>query len=271
MIASLAATLLTASPVADCATIAGLDQKIADPKLNYLLVGEYHGTQEMPGIAADALCAAAATGRTVVLGVEFTPANQPFLDAYLASDGGAEARKALLSAPAWTEEGGRTTVAIVDMMERARVLAKAGHKIAITAFDRVPEPIVSQERETGMADGLARAQAEHPGSLVVALTGLGHADKEGWVSRTPPITSAGGILPQDRTLSIAFARPGGQYWGCHAPNGDRTRGCTAYDMPPREPVAQRGIVWDSTLRGGFDGVYSVGSAYTASEPALARK
>lgn len=261
-----AATLLSAASIAGCAPVPGLEARIADPKLDYLLVGEYHGTNEMPGLAADAMCAAAATGRPTVLGVEFTPDTQPFLDAYLASDGGQRARAALLEAPAWREKGGRTTMAILAMIERARLLAQAGRPVRIAAFDTVPQPTISQEREAGMAKGLAAAQAGRPGSLVVALTGAGHADKEGWVSRTPPITSAGGLLPQDRVLSITFARPGGQYWGCSAPDGDAARGCTSYAMPVREPVAARGIIWDPKLRGGFDGVYSVGSAYTASTP-----
>ena len=47
-----------------------------------------------------------------------------------------------------------------------------------------------------------------------------------------------------------------------------SRGCTAYDMPPREPVAARGIRLDKSLRDGFDGVYSAGRRYTASHPAL---
>lgn len=46
-------------------------------QLNYLLVGEYHGTVEMPQVAADALCAAANKDRPVVLGVEFTPTIRP--------------------------------------------------------------------------------------------------------------------------------------------------------------------------------------------------
>ena len=266
-----AAALAAAAPaVTECAPLPGLEPVMARADLKFLLIGEYHGTVEMPGVAGDALCAAVATGRPVILGIEFPPANQPQLDAYLASDGGTEARTALLAAPAWAEEGGRTTEAILALIERGRQLARVGRPVTIVAFDRIPAPTLSAEREAGLAAGLANAQMRVPGSLVVALTGLGHADKEGWISQSPPFLAAGGLLPGAHTVSLAFARPGGQYWGCHAANGDRTQGCTAYDMPPREPVPARGIRLDPTLRSGFDGVYSHGGTYTASPPARGR-
>ena len=256
-----------ASRVAECAPLPGIEAVLRTPNLNYLLVGEYHGTVEMPAIAADALCAAAAAGRPVVLGVELTPANQPSLDAYLRSDGGPAARAALLAGPAWQVAEGRTTLAMVDLIESARRLAAAGHRVAVVAFDRVPSPILSAQREAGLAEALVAAREGVPGSLVVALTGAGHAGKTPWSSQNPPFPSTGQLLPDGETIALAFARPGGQYWGCHAPNGDRSAGCTAYDMPPRQPVSPRGIVLDRTLREGFEGVFSTGGPYTASRPA----
>jgi hypothetical protein len=265
------AALFAAAPAAPaCGPINGLDGLLDRPGLNFLLIGEYHGTVEMPKVASDALCAAA-NDRPVVLGIEFPAANQPYLDAYLDSDGGEAARAALLAAPAWKEEGGRSTSAIADMIEHARQLAKAGRRVSIVAFDWDGPPSVSKEREEKLAASLRAAQARLPSSIVVALTGAGHADKEGWTSQTPPFLAAGGLLPQDATVSLAFARPGGQFWGCSAPNGGPPRGCTAYDMPPREPVQPRGIRLDPKLRGGFDGLYDAGNAYTASKPAVTSK
>lgn len=268
----LAALVAIAGPAdggADCQPLPGIDDLVARSGLRFLLIGEYHGTAEMPAVAGDALCAAVATARPVILGIEFAPDNQAHLDAYLASDGGDGARDALLQAPAWREAGGRATQAILALIERGRRFARAGRPVTIVAFDRIPVPALSPEREAGLAAGLANAQMRVPNSLVVALTGLGHADKEGWISQTPPFLAAGGLLPAAHTVSLAFARPGGRYWGCHAADGDRARGCTAYDMPAREPVAARGILLDPSLRGGFDGVYSAGAPYTASTPVLA--
>lgn len=272
MVLSTLAALLSVGALADlppnCGALPGIEQLLDRLNFNYLLIGEYHGTVEMPEVAADALCAAAKAGRPVILGLEFTPANQSHLNAYLVSDDGAAARAALLAAPAWqAAEDSRVTQAVLALIERARLLARGGYKISAVAFDKVPEPVVSKEREAAMAEVLSAAHSQVPKSLVIALTGTGHADKEGWTSQKPPFLAAGGMLPQQETVSLAFARPGGQYWGCRSPNGDAD-GCKAYDMPVREPVRPRGIVLDPTLRGGFDGLYSSGGQYSSSLPAL---
>lgn len=250
---------------AGCAELPGSRALVAE-SVDYVLVGEYHGTNEMPAMARDLACAAAATGRPLVVGIELAPANQAALDAYLRSDGSAPARAALVASPGWAEEGGRTTAAIVDLVEAARRIGRR-HPTTIVAFDAAPtERGTSAAREKAMADTLAAAQRRVPGSLVVALTGAGHAGKSAWTSYDPPFPGAGQLLPPDRTIALTFARPGGHYWGCHAPDGDRTRGCTAYEMPAREPIVPRGITLDRTLRDGFDGVYSPGRRYTASAP-----
>jgi hypothetical protein len=262
--------VLTAAALAaiGCTDLPGADELVRRPEIGFVLVGEYHGTNEMPAVARDIACAATAAGRPLVFGVELTPVDQPAIDAFMQSDGRPAARAALLASPGWAERGGRTTVAIVEMLEAVRRLG-ARHKVAVVAFDAAPTARgTSAVREAVMAKMLKKAAARLPGSVVVALTGVGHAGKTAWTSFGPPFASLGGLLPKDRTVALAFARLGGQYWGCHAPNGDPSRGCTAYDMPPREPVAERGIRMDATLREGFDGVYSPGVRYTASRPAV---
>lgn len=269
MLSLLSAALAAASLDAGCAELPGAREMLAVPGVDYVLVGEYHGTVEMPAVARDIACAAAATGRPLAFGVELTPADQPALDRFMQSNGEAAARAALIASPGWSEKGGRTTAAIADMLDAVRRIGKR-HPTTLIAFDTAPEPSgTSATREAAMAAALAAARTRRD-TLVVALTGLGHADKTAWTSPVPPYPSAGRLLPGDRTVSLAFARPGGRYWGCAAPNGDAVRGCTAYDMPVREPVAPRAIRLDGALREGFDGVYAPGTAYTASRPARAR-
>ena len=262
--------MLTAAVLArlGCAELAGADALVKRPEIGFVLVGEYHGTNEMPAVARDIACAATATGRPLAFGVELSPSDQPAIDAFMRSNGSPSARAALLASPGWTEKGGRTTAAIVDMLETLRRLARR-NKVSVVAFDAAPTPRgTSAEREAAMAKLLRKAGAKQPGTIVVALTGAGHAGKSPWSSYTPPFPAAGQLLPAERTVVLTFARPGGRYWGCAAPNGDASRGCTAYDMPPREPVAARGIRLDKSLREGFDGVYSPGGRYTASHPAV---
>jgi hypothetical protein len=262
------AALIAAAPAhAACPPLPGMEAVLDRPGLQFLLFGEYHGTAEMPGLVADALCSAAAKGRPVVLGIEFDSRAQPALDAYLRSDGGVEARAALLKAEVWREEGGRTTAAILDLIETARRLGRR-HKLGIVAFDAAPEPGTSARREAAMADAVRQAAGRVPGALVIALTGAGHAGKAAWTSYTPPFPSAGQLLPAERTIALSFARPGGRFWGCRPADGGASEGCKPYDMPAREPVAARGIVMDPSIREGFDGIYSAGARYSASKPAV---
>ena len=251
-----------------CAELAGADALVKRPEIEFVLVGEYHGTNEMPAVARDIACAATTTGRPLVFGVELTPVDQPAIDEFMRSNGSPSARGALLASPGWCEKGGRTTAAIVEMLETLRRLGRR-NRVSVVAFDAAPTPRgTSAAREAAMAKVLKKTAAKQPGSLVVALTGAGHAGKSAWTSYDPPFAAAGQLLPPERTVALTFARPGGRYWGCSAPNGDGSRGCTAYDMPPREPVAARGIRFDKSLRDGFDGVYSAGGRYTASHPAV---
>lgn len=262
--------VLTAAVLArvGCAELAGADALVKRPEIEFVLVGEYHGTNEMPAVARDIACAATVVGRPLVFGVELTPVDQPALDAFMRSNGSPSARATLLASPGWCEKGGRTTAAIVEMLETLRRLGKR-NRLSVVAFDAAPTPRgTSAAREAAMAKVLKKTAAKQPGSLVVALTGAGHAGKSAWTSYDPPFAAAGQLLPPERTVALTFARPGGQYWGCHAPNGDASHGCTAHDMPSREPVATRGIRLDRTLREGFDGVYSAGGRYTASHPAV---
>ena len=266
---ALAVTAAQASPAAalPCDPLPGMEQVLARPAVNYILMGEYHGTVEMPKVTADAVCAVALAKRPVIVGVEFPPENQSAIDAYLKSEGAAAARAALLSAPAWKEEGGRTTSAIFDLIEQARRLSSAGYPVTVVAFDLVPQPVLSKEREEGLARGLAEARAKVPNSLVVALTGVGHAGKSLWTSQNPPFRAASQLLPPAETLSFFFVRAGGEFWGCHPAGGGPPGECKAYDMPVREPAGVRGIRLDGSLREGFDGFYSAGTKYTASKPA----
>nr|WP_295372174.1 hypothetical protein [uncultured Sphingosinicella sp.] len=263
-----AAALIAVAPAgAACPPLPGIDAVLARPGLQYLLFGEYHGTSEMPALVADALCSAAGSGRPVVLGVEFDASAQPSLDAYMASDGGAEARRAMLRAGIWREEGGRTTSAIMELIEAARRLGRR-QRLGVVAFDSPPERGTSARREAAMAEALRKAGERAPGTLVIALTGAGHAGKTAWTSYTPPFPSAGQLLPAEKTMALSFARPGGRFWGCQPANGGEPEGCKSYDMPVREPVAPRGIVLDASIRDGFDGIYSTGSQYSASQPVL---
>jgi len=228
--------------------------------VDFLLVGEPHGTVEAPALVGDLACALSAQSRPLLIGVEHPANSQAALDAWMASDGGPQAEAALLAAPAWLRRDGRSSAAMLDLVRRVRVLKASGRDVALVAFDHeIPQPGTSIEREARMAALLIEARADRPDALVVALTGAGHADRTAFTSTTPPAPSMIRNLPTDRARSLAFVRLGGEAWGCRGQPAD----CSIQPLTARDRTTPRGIV-PGAGREGFDGVVSIGAPFTAS-------
>lgn len=264
-------SLAVASPTLasePCTPLDGGAEIVADPAVDYVLAGEVHGTKELPAAFADLVCAAVQTAkRPVLVGLEHGPISQAAFDAYLASNGDDEARSALLAAPTWGVPGGRGSQAMLDVVEAVRRMRVHGGDVAIVAFDHeIATPGTTEAREQAMAEQLVAARRARPGALVVALTGLGHADKQGFTSATPAMRSMAGFLPTERALSLDFVRTGGEGWGCRRPEGQAELTCGPGPLPRREAEEPRGV--DRTARrSGFDGEMSTGTVLTASPPA----
>lgn len=244
----------------------GVDATVRLQEIDYLLIGETHGTAELPAAFAEIACAALQSGRPVVVGVEHTSEHQPALDAYLASDGGPAARAALLAAPAWTRDT-RFSSAMADMIEVVRTWRARGADVTLAAFDEpAGRPGTTPAREEGMARRLIEAVAARPGAVAVALTGLGHADRDGFTSFDPPIAAMIAYLPAERTASLAFARSGGESWRCIRPEGASEDVCGPTPLTVREPAMDRGVQAAPDLP-NFSGRFSPGAPLTASPPA----
>jgi hypothetical protein len=253
-----AAALATAAP---CEAAPGAERAWVAAETRIVLVGEVHGTREAPQAAGWLLCAAARKG-PAVLALEAPPGDgQAQMDAYLASAGTAADREALRQAPMWRDRVARGSTAVLDLVEAARRLG-----VRVVLYDITPARSGPTDagREQGMAEALARAAAS---GRVVALTGLGHADREGFTSFTPFVASAAQRLPRESTVALAPIMTGGEAWSCRTVAPATTPACQAHALPVRRPVAAAGVVLDPGLRAGFDGGYSVGGQFTASPPA----
>lgn len=255
-----------ASETARCEPIPGLNETVPLQRLDYLLIGETHGTTELPQAFAAVVCAALETGRPIVVGLEHTTDHQAALDAYMTSDGGATAREALLSASPWAHDT-RFSLAMADLIEQMRVWRASGADVTIAAFDAPTDrPGTSDARERAMAQHLRKALAARTGGLAVALTGLAHGDRDGITFLTPPVASMIMHLPSDRTASLAFVRSGGESWRCARTEGAAEQVCGALPLAVREPAMPRGVFAAPDLP-NFSGRYSPGVPLTASAPA----
>jgi hypothetical protein len=73
-----------------------------------ILIGEIHGTSELPPLVAVLVRSLSLKAETVLC-LEIAAREQPLLDAFLASDGGDDAVRALLSGPHWFMPDGRAS------------------------------------------------------------------------------------------------------------------------------------------------------------------
>lgn len=148
-----------------------------------LIVGEIHGGRETPELVA-ALLTDIAHSRPVRLGLEIPVSEQASLQTYLHSSGNVQDRASLLQAPFWKSSDGRSSDAMLQLIESARVLRSIGRDVDVFLMEPVygDQATVAQQggfmhvKEAGMAEAIR--QALHDGSsrpFVVALMGNVHA------------------------------------------------------------------------------------------------
>ncbi len=143
--AFLLAVLIASPVVAEAATpdrvveTAARDLLAQADALRPLLIGEIHGTQETPALLASML--RQGSGRPWLLGLEIPRQEQERIEAFLRSDGGARARAALTGGAFWTRElqDGRSSEAMLQLIDAVRALRRSGRDIHVVCFDDVAE------------------------------------------------------------------------------------------------------------------------------------
>ncbi len=226
-----------------------------------IALGEMHGTRELPRFAGVVACEAARRG-PVVFGLEI-PAD-PSLEVFLHSDGGAEAKAALLAAPFWREDyqDGRRSVAMYELLEQTRRWRGAGLPIELLAFDGVAHDAVTRDRV--MADHVLQRRQERPNATFVLLMGNLHARK---THGTPwgdtayePLSS----MLSSRVVTLDARAPRGSAWFCRTLQPEH---CGPQSFAGNAgATARAGIDLTSNQGGAYDGRFDV-AGLTASPPA----
>lgn len=246
--------------------IAGADGVIAPGAI--VMLGEMHGSREIPGFTGNLACRAALAGHTVIVGLEIPRVEQAAIDRFLASNGSPRDREALVRGPHWqrTEQDGRSSQAMVDLIERVRTLRQQGLAAEVLAFDNEKYGAWN-DRDAGMAQTILERAAAAPASFVVTLTGNLHN------RITPGLPWDQSLVPMGvhvkaghaRTLSLDVRYEGGTIWSC-----EPERGCGAHALETKDqPYDGRAIdTSEAARRPGNDGVFFVGTL-SASPPAIA--
>jgi len=230
----------------------------------FLVLGEVHGTREVPAFVAGYLCAAARQGRPLTLAIEIPAAVQGAIDAYLASAGAPQDAERLTAGELWRRpmQDGRSSAAMLALFSDILRLRARGADIRVVAIDGEAAP---KAREALLAANLARALDESSGRQLVALVGGLHAIREKGRRFDPQYESAVYLLAERKPLSLTVGTAGGSAWICRG-NTPATCGEAQWDINRVTP-APAGPFSLTPPSGQFDGVFYVGRT-SASPPAL---
>lgn len=241
-----------------------------------LLLADPLGTRELPTAALRMLCEATAQGLPVTLALSLPASEQPLLEAYLASPGQPDDLQTLLSeSPFWrrTYQDGRSSGAMLWLVEQARRLRAAGEDLSLVAFDA--EKAQGNAREAEMARHLLAHQQTRPGAWTLVLAGGTHVRTAGvsWDSDYAPLGARlAQVLPSVRALDVGFTR--GTQFSCRYNVWDSVE-CDLFAISPTKEVRQKpdipsGVrLFPRPMAEGFHGRLYVG-ALSASPPALHR-
>lgn len=229
--------------------------------LRPLLIGEIHGTQETPALLASML--RQGSGRPWLLGLEIPRQEQERIDAFLRSDGGARARAALTGGAFWTREqqDGRSSEAMLQLIDAVRALRRSGRDIQVVCFDDVAEDGSARDRDARMAQALRTALATERHRRAVALMGNYHAR----IGRGAPWDAQqeflGWHLRDLSPLSVDVGAPTGSSWVCNPDCGVYRFGA---DRAPGDGVLRMAAQADEK---GYVGTLTL-PRFTASPPAV---
>jgi hypothetical protein len=239
---------------ADCAEIPGAGQALSAGRI--VMVGEIHGTNEMPAAFVRLVCGALQRGQTVSVGLEmFDPDGA--LGAYMTSDGDAAARRALLAQRHWNGmRDGRSSEAWLGMIETFWTWRRGGLPLSVFALN---DRSFAGGYDQVMAARLRQEHTAHPQALLLTYTGNVHSMLE----RPAGLPAPTGTLVADLApVSIELTSEAGQAWLCSGPGE-----CGAHDFPAMPGNGPRHAAQASARAGAYTLQINVGRI-TASPPAV---
>ena len=229
-----------------------------------LLVGEIHGTAEVPTLIGEMAAHMAAGEHALLVGLEIPRDEQKRIDAFLDSAGTGDDRAKLLQGKFWTRDyqDGRSSVAMADLLERLRQLRLKQH-VDVLALDLVPGAVTDGDaRDRGMAERLTDALDAKPEARSLVLAGNFHTRVQKGAPWDENHGFLGYRLRQFDPYAVEIMGIGGSVWIC---TGADTESCKARDIPASEREA--GINLDDEVNErGHHGLWLLAQT-TASTPA----
>lgn len=250
----------TADARETCTPLEGADTILSQPGKDIIVVGDYHGTTEIPRLVFDIICHGAEEKGPIQIGLELPVSLRPALNDYLGSSGDSASR-AKLAAALEPLQDGRGSRAMMALLESIRQLRVSGADLHVTPFQPVQDtPGSTYEKD--MADAVVVGASSSDAVLSIVYVGNVHAMRVP-LPQQPDVAPMASFLPAGRTLTFNTVSYFGSAWGCRH-NEQSAMVCQAW--PLREGSPPPRAIWLGDDTGGFNGRYSVGSPFTASPP-----
>lgn len=259
-------------PSLDCGDVVRGAEGLAGPGA-VLLVGEMHGTKQMPALIGRIACHAALDAESeVTVGLEIPRSNQSAVDAYLRSDGAQEARASLLASSHFSGEwkDGRSSTAMVAVLESIRGWRASGASIDVLCFDADQGSYTtSMERDAAMASMLAAFHEASADRVLIVLSGNVHTRTRKGTPWDPEFIPMGMSLREvvPTLVALDFRSAGGSMWACMS-SEDNEMNCGPAELRGSDRGDEAFVErFEEADDKGFDGIAYLGTA-TASEPAV---
>jgi hypothetical protein len=252
----------------DCGVpILGEDQLVRPG--NVVLLGELHGTQQVPHFLAQSVCEAALQGIPVSVGLEIPVMNQERLETFLDSAGKERDWARLMESPFWRSPypDGRNSEAVVFLIETLRKLRGRGLEVDLFAFDH---PLLKGEaREEAMARTVLEVAGKASRRAVLVVSGNLHSRQVKGLPWNPGYRPMGLRLAErhDRVYSLDVAYDNGTAWLC-AVDEQRKLDCGVKPARGKDNGSRYFVHLFGGRNGqGYHGIFYVG-AVSASPPAV---
>ena len=244
-----------------------------------ILIGETHGTWEIPVAVASLMRIATREGLEAVVCVELAASEQSSLNEFISSDGGPDAADALLRSPHWNNQDGRASIGMFAMLELIRRLKFDGRNVRVIAMDSDWAPhgdlasLSAEEieeiqelangRDSEMAKSVVRVRKESPNALIMAFAGNVHTNVNKGAPWDDTYIPMGWYVIQEipNAISLNTETAGGEAWV----TTDKGTGPTTFRGKDHgdHPFVEMNVNADT----GYHGCLYVGPI-TAAKPAV---
>ncbi|MBJ6762175.1 hypothetical protein JGU66_15485 [Myxococcaceae bacterium JPH2] len=262
---------------ADCGAPLPGDEALIQ-KGHVLMLADPLGTRELPEAATRLLCDATARDVPVSLALSLPASEQRILDAYMTSEGRpADLERLLRDSAFWRRayQDGRSSSAMLRLVEQARRLRASGRTVSVIAFDS--DAASGNAREAEMEQHLMAHRAKNPDAWTLVLAGDVHVRTVSvrWDRKFEPLGARlSHQLGADsvKALDVGFQR--GTQFACRFNVWEKVA-CDTFALSPNAEARQgmdtpRGVrLFSETNDKGFHGRLYVGTL-SASAPVLRR-